>query len=861
MVYIIETGLLAPCRQPSIESKLFVCPPESMNVSWSLPLLLLGFSNVPIAVMSPAAIAQVQTAQLQAKAERETAPPTSGLFATTAEGEQRAFPLQNTDVQAKISGNLSRVAVTQTFENPFEEPLEAIYVFPLPDEAAVDEMEIKIGDRVIKGDIKKREEARAIYNQARAEGRTAGLLEQERANIFTQSLANIKPGETIEVTIRYSDSLKFEGGDYEFVFPMVVGPRFIPGNPLNPDASEPDSTRENWGQNTDRVPDASRITPPVLPPGMRSGHDINVTVGIESGGLVQDVRSPSHQIITQDQGENITVQLDPEDAIPNKDLILRYQVSGKETQATVLTQADDNGGHFALYLVPALDYDVNEIVPKDVVFLMDTSGSQRGEPIAQSKRLMERFIDGLNPRDTFTVIDFANAAQALSPNPLANTQKNRELALDYVAGLEGNGGTQLLNGIDTVLNFPIARHGRLRSVVLLTDGLIGDDNAVIARVQDNLPYGNRLYGFGVGSSVNRFLLDRLAEVGRGTVQVVRHDEPVEGVVETFFEQINNPVLANVRVTWQGEGDYPDIYPHYAPDLFANQPLVLFGRKGDAQDGTLRVSGVTANGRRYTETFEVNFDAEGNPAIAQLWGRARIKELMTEMVSGETRSGVAAVTETALAYNLLSEYTAFVAVSQEVRVDPDGMSRTVDVPVELPDGTSYEGFFGSEEETERVITETLVPFAPTTKNPGQPLSSPAPIPNTPTDFNPPERGRPSFNVGNRSMPTDGSASDSGSIQRPPLFVSTITTNGLTLNANATQALLQHFSSDSSLLDEIGGGMTFEVQVRNGQVTQIVFDDAASDFTERTVVQKLRDRLQTWQLPETTNENYQVQFYVR
>ena len=341
---------------------------------------------------------------------------------------------------------------------------------------------------------------------------------------------------------------------------------------------------------------------------------------------------------------------------------MRYRVSGKETQATVLTQNDEKGGHFALYLVPAIEYQTNEIVPKDVIFLMDTSGSQQGQPIEKSKELMRRFINGLNPDDTFTVIDFANTAQALSPTPLQNTKSNRDRALAYVDNLAANGGTELLNGINTVLNYPSAPAGRLRSVVLLTDGYIGNDNEIIARVQRELKYGNRLYSFGVGSSVNRFLLDRLAEVGRGTMQVVRQDEPSQEAAEKFFQQINNPVLTNIRVRWEGEGSSPDIYPQFLPDLFANQPLVLFGRKGDRTSGKLRITGISAGGRRYNETIAVNFNEAGNLAIAQLWGRARIKELMLKMTGGETRSGVEAVTDTALAYRLLSQYTAFVAVS-------------------------------------------------------------------------------------------------------------------------------------------------------------------------------------------------------
>jgi Ca-activated chloride channel family protein len=393
-------------------------------------------------------------------------PNSSGLYAKT-NGEELAFPLKHTDVKAKIAGNVSRIEVTQTFENQFTKLLEAVYVFPLPDEAAVDDMEIKIGDRIIKGSVKKREEAQEIYEQAKKQGRTAGLLEQERDNIFTQSLANILPGEQIDVTIRYTDSLKFEGGNYEFVFPMVVGTRYIPGQQID-DSGD-----------TDQVPDASRITPDVIPPNMRSGHDINVAVEIDAGLPIKSVNSPSHKLEVEYEGQIVLVKLSDSDTIPNKDLILRYQIAADKPQSTVLTQADSRGGHFAIYLIPALEYSTEEIVPKDVIFLVDSSGSQMGEPIQQCQELMRRFINGLNPNDTFTIIDFSHRVRNLSSTPLENTSENRAQAIKYINNIKAGGATEMLGGICAALNVPASK-GRLRSIVLLTDGYIGNENEILA---------------------------------------------------------------------------------------------------------------------------------------------------------------------------------------------------------------------------------------------------------------------------------------------------------------------------------------------------------------------------------------------
>ena len=789
-------------------------------------------------------------------------PQLGGLYVQSPDGQQLVFPLKHTEVAAKIAGNLSRVEVTQTFENPFTKPLEAIYVFPLPDEAAVDDMEIKIGDRIIKGNIKKREEAQQIYEQAKQQGRTAGLLEQERDNIFTQSLANIKPGEQIDVTIRYTDSLKFEGGDYEFVFPMVVGPRFIPGTPI-------DSSGD-----TDQVPDASRITPPIIPEGMRSRHDIGVTVEIDAGVAIRNVRSPSHQLQIECEPEIVRVKLAGEDTIPNKDLILRYQVAGDNTQATVLTQADERGGHFAIYFIPALAYQTDQIVAKDVVFLMDTSGSQYGDPLLKSQELMRRFINGLNPNDTFTIIDFSDTTQQLSSRPLPNTPQNRKKAITYINNLQANGGTYLLNGIRAVINFPAPAAGRLRSIVLLTDGYIGNENAILAEVQQELKPGNRLYSFGVGSSVNRFLLNRIAELGRGTARIIRHDEPTAEVAEKFFRQINNPVLTNIEINWEGSGENPVIYPTIVPDLFAEQPLVLFGRKPDRTAGKLKVTGMAAGGDSYQQTFNLNFETAGNLAIAQLWGRARIKDLMNQMFDYETKAGVEAVTDTALTYQLLSQYTAFVAVSDDVRVEPGSESVSMNVPVEMPEGVSYEGILRS------ISPSVAASSAPTgfsakpmmgLQLPGKNLkkkkakrTSPPPAPSSEE-----ERGFyfESFHSPNLPGEMYDVKYDTGMIdpgimdvedqldelaelevaefdQMSPSIVEQIEVVSVTgLGQAEIVALTQHLQQ-LNLPSGCSGEIIFEFTVAKGRVGRVILDEDNSTLKDAKVIKMIKQSLHSW-----------------
>lgn len=521
-------------------------------------------------------------------------------------------------------------------------------------------------------------------------------------------------------------------------------------------------------------------------------------------------------------------------------MILRYQVAGDDTQTTVLTQSDERGGHFAVYLIPAIEYKPNQIVPKDVVFLIDTSGSQSGAPLQQCQELMRRFINGLNPNDTFSIIDFSNTTQHLSPVPLVNTAQNRSLAINYINQLNANGGTELLKGIRAVLNFPVTDPGRLRSIVLLTDGYIGNENQIFAEVLQNLKPGNRLHSFGAGSSVNRFLLNRISEIGGGISRIIRHDKPINEVVENFFHQINNPVLGNINWQWEGEGDSPIIYPQIPPDLFAQQPLVLFGRKSDKLAGKLHINGIVAGGMGYQQTFTLNFDDVGNPAIAQLWGRSRIKNLMNLMVRGDTKKGVEAVTDTALTYQLLSQYTAFVAVSDDVRVDTTESSISVQVPVEMPEAVSYKGVFGNVPSSysanqislsERQGYNSVVGDLQGRGRGGQaPQSVHYAIEET--------RKLREFKA--REL----AANSPGKVPVVRLKIEKATG----LDENVVALLTNHLQL-IKLPEGCSGELVFELQVKKGRVRQVVWDEEASSVKEQSTIDLIRLTLLTWLPPRT------------
>ncbi len=619
-------------------------------------------------------------------------PGTGVLKVLTKGSEDVEVPLKHTSVEAKIAGFVARVTVTQTFVNPFKNPIEAVYVFPMPHEAAVDDMTMKIGKRVIKGVIKKREEARKIYEQAKKEGKTASLLDQERSNIFTQRVANILPGDNIEIQISYVEVLEYEEGEYEFVFPMVVGPRYIPGHAVGKSGG-------GWAPDTSRVPDASKITPPVLKPGQRSGHDIDLTVRLDAGIPFYHLRSTSHEINVKTKGQQkATVTLKAFDTIPNKDLILRYKVLGDAPEFGSLTYTKDGQGHFLLALAPKANYSKKEIGLREIFFVVDSSGSQRGDPLVKSKEAVKRALKGLRPSDTFQVYDFNDIVTSMSPSTVPATPTNIRDALKFVDQIQARGGTRMLPVIQTALNLP-PDPKRLRIVFMTTDGFIGNEVEIIKEIHDSLGDA-RLFSLGVGSSVNRYLLDRMAQEGKGFVQFVRQDEPTKEVVENFHKRIATPVMTDIEIDWGGLR-VKDVYPERVPDLFAGRPLVIHGRFDKPGEGTVRLLGKL--GKKSGEiSAEVKFPAKdgGYDSLGTLWARAKIEKLMAEIERG--RGGnelVEQVTNIGLEYRLMTKYTSFVAVEEKVR-NVGGKQQTVQVPVEMPEGVSYEGVFGEEMEVTR-----------------------------------------------------------------------------------------------------------------------------------------------------------------
>lgn len=602
-------------------------------------------------------------------------------------------PLKHTDVKAEISGFLSRVRITQEFENPFKEKIEAVYTFPLPQNAAVDDMTMVVGDRTVRGRILPREEARTVYEAARAKGQVAGILDQERPNIFTQAVANIMPGEKVTVTISYVETLKYENGAYSFVFPMVVAPRYVPGVPVS-------AGDRGTSPNTTQVPDASKITPPLAPEGMRAGHDISLEVALDAGVPLDSLKSNSHEIdVERPNGWSALVRLKNKTEIPNKDFVLKYDVTGGRIEDAVLTHRTERGGFFTLILQPPDRVTVEDVTPKEIVFVLDTSGSMGGFPIEKAKEAMKLALDGLYPQDTFNVITFAGDTHILFPQPVAATKENMAKAQAFLASRAGSGGTEMMTAIKAALD-PSDAQGHIRVVCFMTDGEVGNDFEIISEVQKHP--NARVFAFGIGTSVNRFLLDKIAEEGRGEVEYVSLKDDGSLAARRFHERVRSPLLTDISIDWAGL-PVADVYPKRIPDLFSAKPVVLSGRYTKGGRATIRLKG-RMSGREFVREIPVELpETEArHDVLATLWARTRIDDLMRQDYGGVQRGDAHAdlketITQLGVEYRLMTQFTSFVAVEEMVVTD-GGEPRRIEVPVELPEGMSRgpRGFDDSDE---------------------------------------------------------------------------------------------------------------------------------------------------------------------
>ncbi len=628
-----------------------------------------------------------KSADTQSRTANPDSPGCGALMATLPnETKQVPVPLKHTSVEGSIDGYIATVDVNQQFYNPYSSKIEAVYVFPLPDNAAVNEFVMTVGDRKIRGIIRERKKAEKIYAAARAQGYVAALMTQERANIFTQKVANIEPGKQIDIHIRYFNTLQYDDGSYEFVFPMVVGPRFNPAATTGGVGAVARGYHAASGQSTEVQ---------YLAPNERSGHDVSVTLNISAGVDIEDIHCVNHAINEQQVTESQRkITLSSRDTIPNKDFVLRYKVAGTHIKTALLTHEDKQGKYFTMMLYPPADLAQVQRSPMEMVFVLDCSGSMNGKPMQQAKDAIRHAVQSLTPRDTFQIIQFSNNASQLGAEPLLATDDNIKLGLKYLESLNSTGGTQMIEGIKAALDFP-HDEGRFRLVSFMTDGYIGNEQQILTAMHQKLGEA-RVFSFGVGSSPNRMLMDRMAMLCRGAVAYLSLNDDAIEIMERFNQRISHPAMTDLQIDW-GNMDVADVYPQRLPDLIVGRPVVVTGRfKGEP-------SVVKINGRVAMEpaSFSVALDetdaSQEHAGVAAVWARLKIMDMMNVA----TRSPEAAdeirvtVLETALAHNLMSAFTAFVAVDSMTKTEGD-FGTTVAVPVPTPEGVKYETTVGGNE---------------------------------------------------------------------------------------------------------------------------------------------------------------------
>ena len=809
-------------------------------------------------------------------------------------------PLRRTEVSVEISGPFARTVVEQTYTNPFPRTIEAVYTFPLSNRAAVDRMTMVVqgpsGEKIVEGEVKERSVARAIYEDARESGSVASLLEQERPNIFTQSVANIEPGATVKVRIATIEMVERKDGVAQYAFPMVVGPRYIPGKstlagaalPKLPDGwtvreglvlrgparieTEPGAAiagsrlermlaeaipvraadnaaidamlayadgipffakyanggaergmfsptasigeingrfffataaaqgaagGTGFASPTDQVADADRITPMPTRPETRAGHDISVKVTIDSGGAAMGaIESVQHEVrVDSNASGQRVVSLVDQKTIPNRDFVLRWETRGATVEPAFFAHtsesrdADAKGGFFALMLEPPARVAPAEIRPRELVFVLDVSGSMNGFPIEKSKQLARKAIARMRPNDTFNIITFAGNTAVLWPEPKPATAENIAAADGFIAGTSGGGGTEMMTAINAALVQPgrsgvepakllalpadgrgltvavpagtmsvvgarwkidagttadgtrrsvlaeipvilpenpkrlavlldgawttkdgervfVARTARFedadartRLVFFLTDGYIGNDQAVVEAVRDNAR-ASRVFSFGIGSSVNRFLLDEMARAGRGVSEVVTLAEDADAVVDRLVRRIDAPVLTDLEIAVDPALGIRELLPtgDRMPDLYDVEPLVLLGRFDRAARGSITLRGRTGAGAwERTVSVELPEREAQHDVVPALWARAKVDELLLPKLAAVESDSLDAATQRAVirlgeAFHITTPYTSFVAVEKS-RVVVGGKPMLVSVPVELPSGTNWNGFFG------------------------------------------------------------------------------------------------------------------------------------------------------------------------
>lgn len=588
------------------------------------------------------------------------------FYIPNGDAQTEALPLLSTTAEVNIVGYIADVRITQRYKNTGEKPIEAIYVFPGSTQSAVYDMQMRLGERVIKAVIQEKTKARKTYEKAKKEGRSASLLTQHRPNVFQMNVANILPGDTIEVELAYTEVLRSEAGLYSFVYPTVVGPRY-------------------GGELLATTQSTSWIENPYLLEGQPPAYLFDLKIQINAGIPIQKLSCPSHSIHTQFQGKSqVGIQLDAKEKTGgDRDFILEYQLAGEQIQDGLLMWEGEEENFFLSMIQPPKAPQQKDLVPREYIFLLDVSGSMAGHPLDLAKGVLIDLFKTLSAKDYFNIVFFEGGSQLLSEVSVPATPANLELAKKIIAGRKGGGRTEMLSAIQQAMTIP-KMEGTSRSFAIVTDGYISVEEEVFSYIQQNLGKAN-FFALGIGSSVNRHLLEGIAHMAMSESFIASRHEDSEHIAKKFGQYIQSPVLTDIKVDFEGLETY-DVIPKQIPDLLGERPIMVFGKYRGKAKGCIKITGQQAQ-QNYQRAININSDAvqASNSALPFLWARHKIKGLADfGHTFGEDEAHTQAITKLGLDYNLLTQYTSFVAVDTTIR-RKSGSVKSVKQPLPLPKG--------------------------------------------------------------------------------------------------------------------------------------------------------------------------------
>ena len=642
----------------------------TLSTRWLLIFLVLALL-VPLA-----ASAQPPSGADRAPDDKTLSP---YFFVEGGDPDLDRLPLKDTRVDVAIAGVIADVTVRQVYENRGQRPLHARYVFPASTRAAVSGMTMTIGNVRIVAKIKEREQAKAEFESAKKDGKSTSLLEQSRPNVFTMNVANVLPGDTILVELKYTELLVPTEGMYEFVYPTVVGPRYSEKH-----ESPPSPT--GFGGTGSMRPGDEFVKTAYTHQGVLPKSEFHLAGVLSTGVPFQELVSPTHQMTVRTNGPGkAEIQLaDSERLGGNRDFILRYRLSGQKIGAGLLLYQGRDENFFLLMAEPPQAVARDEIPPRDYVFVVDVSGSMSGFPLDTAKKLLGDLVNVLRPTDTFNLVVFESGFEVFSPVSVPATTANLRQVLQFIGSKSGGGGTRLLNGLQRAVALP-RQPGLARSVVLLTDGYIDAESDVFDYIRDHLDEVN-VFAFGIGSSVNRHLIEGVARAGLGEPFIVTKPDDAPEAAEQLRRYIETPVLTDIDARFAGFEAY-DVEPGKIPDLFASRPIVVFGKWRGAIAGTIEVSGKTGRGAYQTSIPVTLSNADAShAALRHLWARTRIANLSDFGPANPSQERIAEITSLGLTYSLLTKYTSFIAVHEVVRRTSEGAD-DVNQPLPLPEGVS------------------------------------------------------------------------------------------------------------------------------------------------------------------------------